>query len=79
MWDIHMAILILKIIVYLKFKFYWASYVLSGNSIYPAKRKPLGVCSMQLGICVFVYYSVFILGSHLEETLETLQKCGPQF
>ena len=28
---------------------------------------------------MFVYYSVFILGSHLEETLETLQKCGPQF
>ena len=52
MWDTHIAILILKIIVYLKFKFYWASYVLSGNSIFSAKRKPLGVCPMQLEICV---------------------------
>ena len=51
----------------------WQQYLRS-------KKKTLRCLSHATGnLCVFVYYSVFILGSHLEETLETLQKCGPQF
>ena len=51
----------------------WQQYLRS-------KKKTLRCLSHATGdLCAFVYYSVFILGSHLEETLETLQKCGPQF
>lgn len=61
--------------MYLKFKFNWPSYTLSGKVILPLKRKFLEVpvsSNWQLVcLCTILYY---ILCSLLEETLDTLQK-----